>query len=61
MTHRELYLHGLAAQIGLGFTEDDVVLHVVPLFHVNGWGTPALPDHDRRPPRDAPASSTRPR
>ena len=40
MTHRELYLHGLAAQIGLGFTEDDVVLHVVPLFHVNGWGTP---------------------
>jgi fatty-acyl-CoA synthase len=40
MTHRELYLHGLAAQIGLGFTEDDIVLHVVPLFHVNGWGTP---------------------
>ena len=40
MTHRELYLHSLAAQIGLGFTEQDVVLHVVPLFHVNGWGTP---------------------
>jgi fatty-acyl-CoA synthase len=40
MTHRELYLHSLAAEIGLGFTEDDVVLHVVPLFHVNGWGTP---------------------
>ncbi len=40
MTHRELYLHALAAQIGLAFTEDDVVLHVVPLFHVNGWGTP---------------------
>ncbi len=40
MTHRELYLHGLAAQVALGFTEDDVVLHVVPLFHVNGWGTP---------------------
>ena len=40
MTHRQLYLHGLAAQIALGFTEDDVVLHVVPLFHVNGWGTP---------------------
>jgi fatty-acyl-CoA synthase len=28
------------AEIGLGFTQDDVVLHVVPLFHVNGWGTP---------------------
>ena len=40
MTHRQLYLHSLNAQIGLGFTEDDVVLHVVPLFHVNGWGTP---------------------
>jgi fatty-acyl-CoA synthase len=40
MTHRELYLHSLVAQIGLAFREDDVVLHVVPLFHVNGWGTP---------------------
>lgn len=40
MTHRELYLHGMFAEIGLGFTQDDVVLHVVPLFHVNGWGTP---------------------
>ena len=40
MTHRELYLHSLFAEVGLGFTEDDVMLHVVPLFHVNGWGTP---------------------
>ena len=40
MTHRELYLHGMYAEIGLQFTQDDVVLHVVPLFHVNGWGTP---------------------
>jgi fatty-acyl-CoA synthase len=40
MTHRELYLHCLFAEIGLQFTEDDVALHVVPLFHVNGWGTP---------------------
>ncbi|HVA86181.1 MAG TPA: AMP-binding protein, partial [Candidatus Saccharimonadales bacterium] len=40
MTHRELHLHALYAELGLGFTEDDVVLHVVPLFHVNGWGTP---------------------
>jgi fatty-acyl-CoA synthase len=21
-------------------TGDDVVLHTIPLFHVNGWGTP---------------------
>jgi len=40
MTQRGLYLHSLMAQVGLGFTEDDVVLHVVPLFHVNGWGVP---------------------
>jgi fatty-acyl-CoA synthase len=40
MTHRQLYLHGLSAQVALGFPEDDAVLHVVPLFHVNGWGTP---------------------
>ncbi len=40
MTHRQLYLHSLIAELGLGFTEADVVLHVVPLFHVNGWGTP---------------------
>ena len=40
MTHRELHLHALYAQLGIRFEEDDVVLHVVPLFHVNGWGTP---------------------
>jgi fatty-acyl-CoA synthase len=40
MTHRELHLHAVYAEVGLGFTQDDVVLHVVPLFHVNGWGTP---------------------
>jgi fatty-acyl-CoA synthase len=40
LTHRQLYLHALHAEIALGFGEDDVVLHVVPLFHVNGWGVP---------------------
>ncbi len=40
LTHRQLYLHALNAQIALGFGEADVVLHVVPLFHVNGWGAP---------------------
>ena len=40
MTHRQLHLHSVYAELGLGFTDDDVVLHVVPLFHVNGWGTP---------------------
>jgi len=40
LTHRELYLHSVHAEIALGFGEDDVILHVVPLFHVNGWGVP---------------------
>jgi fatty-acyl-CoA synthase len=40
LTHRQLHLHALYAQISLGFGEDDVVLHVVPMFHVNGWGVP---------------------
>ena len=40
LTQRNLYLHALNAEIGLGFGQDDVILHVVPLFHVNGWGVP---------------------
>jgi fatty-acyl-CoA synthase len=40
LSHRSLYLHALHAQVALGFDEDDVVLHVVPMFHVNGWGVP---------------------
>ncbi|MEO5965843.1 MAG: AMP-binding protein, partial [Candidatus Limnocylindrales bacterium] len=40
LSHRSLYLQALNAQIALRFDEDDVVLHVVPMFHVNGWGVP---------------------
>jgi fatty-acyl-CoA synthase len=40
LSQRNLYLHALNSEIALGFGEDDVVLHVVPLFHVNGWGVP---------------------
>jgi fatty-acyl-CoA synthase len=40
LTHRTLYLHALYAMIAQRTTDADVVLHVVPLFHVNGWGTP---------------------
>jgi fatty-acyl-CoA synthase len=40
LTHRQLHLHALYAQAWLGFGEDDVLLHVVPMFHVNGWGVP---------------------
>jgi fatty-acyl-CoA synthase len=40
LTQRNLYLHAMSAQVALGWHEDDVILHVVPLFHVNGWGVP---------------------
>jgi acyl-CoA synthetase (AMP-forming)/AMP-acid ligase II len=40
LTHRTLHLHALYIVPDLGMNDTDVVLHVVPLFHVNGWGTP---------------------
>lgn len=40
LTHRGLYLHAIHSALTMGLTADDVVLHTIPLFHVNGWGTP---------------------
>lgn len=40
LTHRNLYLHAVHNALTIGITGQDVILHVVPLFHVNGWGTP---------------------
>jgi acyl-CoA synthetase (AMP-forming)/AMP-acid ligase II len=40
LTHRTLYLHCLYSALALMVTDKEVILHVVPLFHVNGWGTP---------------------
>ncbi|HEX2108088.1 MAG TPA: long-chain fatty acid--CoA ligase [Rubrobacteraceae bacterium] len=41
-SHRSVCLHSmaLAAADGLGIRERDVVLPVVPMFHVNAWGVP---------------------
>jgi fatty-acyl-CoA synthase len=41
-THRGLYLHTFAACLadGHAISARDTVLHVVPLFHANGWGVP---------------------
>lgn len=46
-THRQLVLHALAVQIGLsgatpgyGFDIRDVVMPLVPFFHVHSWGIP---------------------
>jgi acyl-CoA synthetase (AMP-forming)/AMP-acid ligase II len=43
-SHRSTYLHALAAGLAdaLGITERDRVLPIVPMFHVNAWGTPFL-------------------
>lgn len=40
LSHRGLYLHAVHSALTMGLTGDDVVLHTIPLFHVNGWGTP---------------------
>ena len=40
ITNRTLYIHTLSAIHGFQVNEEDTLLHVVPLFHVNGWGTP---------------------
>lgn len=40
LTHRNLYLHGLLAALATDGSPTDVQLHTIPLFHVNGWGTP---------------------
>ncbi|MFZ5561625.1 MAG: long-chain-fatty-acid--CoA ligase [Pseudomonadota bacterium] len=41
-THRSTVLHALASlhEGALGIRRDSVVLPVVPMFHVNAWGTP---------------------
>lgn len=40
LTHRNLYLHAMSVLAAHHVTENDVQLHTIPLFHVNGWGTP---------------------
>jgi fatty-acyl-CoA synthase len=40
LTHRNLYLHAVHSALTNGLSGSDVVLHTIPLFHVNGWGTP---------------------
>jgi fatty-acyl-CoA synthase len=40
LSHRGLYLHAIHSALTMGLSGEDVVLHTIPLFHVNGWGTP---------------------
>lgn len=41
-SHRSVYLHSLQLNSAesFGLAPDDVLLPVVPMFHVNAWGTP---------------------
>jgi fatty-acyl-CoA synthase len=40
LTHRNLWTHAVDSALSMGAGHRDVVLHTIPLFHVNGWGTP---------------------
>jgi fatty-acyl-CoA synthase len=40
LTHRNLHTHAVDSALTMATTHRDVVLHTIPLFHVNGWGTP---------------------
>jgi fatty-acyl-CoA synthase len=39
LSHRALYLHAVHIALTNGIGGNDVLLHTIPLFHVNGWGT----------------------
>ncbi|PPA71137.1 long-chain-fatty-acid--CoA ligase [Jeotgalibacillus proteolyticus] len=40
LTHRSNYLHALTTMHHLRVRDQDTLLHVLPMFHVNGWGSP---------------------
>jgi len=40
LSHRSLYLHALSLAGCLDHSDQQVVLHTIPLFHANGWGFP---------------------
>jgi fatty-acyl-CoA synthase len=39
-THRSTYINAINTIIHVKANDDDVLLHTLPMFHVNGWGTP---------------------
>ncbi|MCT8139503.1 long-chain-fatty-acid--CoA ligase [Anaerobacillus sp. CMMVII] len=40
LTHRNNYLHALSTMHHLRVSDQDTLLHILPMFHVNGWGSP---------------------
>jgi fatty-acyl-CoA synthase len=39
-SHRALILHASSVALTMNLTADDVICPIVPMFHVNAWGTP---------------------
>lgn len=40
LTHRNNYLHAMSTMHHLRVSDKDTLLHILPMFHVNGWGSP---------------------
>ena len=40
LTHRNMWMDSVLFGLHTGVNENDVYLHTLPLFHVNGWGMP---------------------
>jgi fatty-acyl-CoA synthase len=40
LTHKNLYANAFNFTLGMNLSDADTMLHTIPLFHVNGWGTP---------------------
>ena len=40
LTHRNLWLNATVFGLHTTISDDDVLLHTLPMFHVNGWGMP---------------------
>jgi acyl-CoA synthetase (AMP-forming)/AMP-acid ligase II len=42
LSHRNLWLNATVFGMHLGVSDRDVLLHTLPIFHVNGWGMPFI-------------------
>ncbi|NKY20611.1 AMP-binding protein [Tsukamurella spumae] len=40
LTHRNLWLNATTFGLHMSLTDNDVLLHTLPMFHANGWGMP---------------------
>lgn len=40
LTHRNNYLHAITTGHHLRVNDKDTLIHILPMFHVNGWGSP---------------------